>query len=97
MVELFWLRQLLRDLGLFLPQPLLILCDNQSTIKLACNLVFHGRTKHIEIDFHFIRERVVHKDLSLRYVSTASQLADLLTKPVSGDRFLLLKSKLMPY
>lgn len=66
-----------------------------SAIHLAKNLVFHGHTKYIEIDFHFICECVVQNDTSLHFVSITLQLADLFTKPLPSDRLLFLKSKLM--
>ena len=93
--ELAWLRQVLCDLGIFLPSAPAIWCDNTSAIALASNLVFHSRTKHIEVDYHFVRERVVRGDLHLHFISTEDQLADLFTKPLSTPRFLKLTSKLM--
>lgn len=68
--DLFWIRQLLKDLYVFYSSPLLIWCDNHVAIQLAKNPVFHGRTKHIEVDFHFIRERVVRNDIQLQHVLT---------------------------
>ncbi|XP_022143489.1 uncharacterized protein LOC111013365 [Momordica charantia] len=68
--ELFWVRQLLKDLHVFSTQSPVLWCDNASAIQLAKNPVFHGRTKHVEIDFHFVRERVVRKDITLCYVPT---------------------------
>lgn len=94
--DLFWLRQLLKDLHVYGSSPPCIWCDNQSAIQLAHNPVFHGRTKHVEVDYHFVRERVVRRDLLLKYTPTQSQLADVFTKPLTTDRFLLLRSKLMP-
>ncbi|KAK2980817.1 hypothetical protein RJ640_020469 [Escallonia rubra] len=58
--ESYWLRQLLRDLDVFLPQPVVVYCDNVSATYLAKHPVFHARTKHIEIDFHFVREKVAN-------------------------------------
>lgn len=57
-------------------------CQNMGAIKLAKNPVFHARSKHIEINHHFFRERVLASEISLAYVSTNEQLADLLTKPL---------------
>uniref|UniRef100_A0A2N9HA75 Reverse transcriptase Ty1/copia-type domain-containing protein n=1 Tax=Fagus sylvatica TaxID=28930 RepID=A0A2N9HA75_FAGSY len=93
--ELSWIRQVLCDLGLFLPSAPLIWCDNTSALALASNPVFHGRTKHIEVDYHFIRERVVHGDLKLQFISTEDQLADVFTKALPSPRFHRLCSKLL--
>ena len=68
--------------------------DNLGAQALACNLVYHARTKHIELDIHFIRNLIFEHNLKVRYVSTESQLVDVLTKPLSLDRFRLLCSKL---
>jgi hypothetical protein len=93
--ELSWIRQVLCDLGLFLPSAPLIWCDNTSALALASNPVFHGRTKHIEVDYHFIRERVVRGDLKLQFISTEDQLADVFTKALPSPRFHRLCSKLL--
>ena len=61
--ELCWLRQILKDSGIFLPSPPKLWCDNVSALAIASNLVFHAQTKHNKVKFHFIRERVLHKDL----------------------------------
>jgi histone deacetylase 1/2 len=57
-------------------------CDNIGAKYLSANPVFHARTKHIEIDFHFVRERVAQKLLDIQYVHTSDQLADGFTKPL---------------
>ena len=62
-VELSWLRQVLKDLGVFLPTPPKLWCDNVSALAIASNPVFHARTKHMEVDYHFVRERVLCRDL----------------------------------
>ena len=93
--ELAWLRQVLCDLGVVLHHAPTMWCDNTSAIALASNPVFHSRTKHIEVDYHFVRERVVRGDLHLQFISTDDQLADLFTKPLSTQRFQRLTSKLM--
>jgi hypothetical protein len=93
--ELAWIRQVLCDLGLFLPSAPLIWCDNTSALALASNPVFHGRTKHIEVDYHFIREKVVRGDLALQFISIDDQLADVFTKALPSPRFHRLCSKLL--
>ena len=71
---------LLRDFGLFLPHPPLLWCDNVSALAIATNPVFHARTKHIEVDYHFVCEKVLRRDVMLKFISTPDQLADLFTK-----------------
>jgi hypothetical protein len=93
--ELAWIRMLLCDFGVILPSPPVIWCDNTSAIALASNPVFHARTKHVEVDYHFVRERVVRGDLRVLFISTNDQLADLLTKALPAPRFLELSSKLL--
>ena len=67
-----------------------IWCDNLGATYLTANPVFHARTKHIEIDFHFVRERVTAGALEVRFISSGDQLADVFTKPATRqmlDRF----------
>ena len=78
--ELCWLCTLVKDLGIYLYDPPILWCDNVSALAIASNPVFHARTKHIKVDFHFIRERVLRKDLQVKFVSTTDQLADIFTK-----------------
>ncbi|CAL2264036.1 unnamed protein product [Prunus armeniaca] len=61
--DLAWIRQVLKDLKLYLPDPPVAYCDNLSTLTLSSNPVYHSRIKHLDIDFHFVRERVQKKDL----------------------------------
>ncbi|XP_038982127.1 uncharacterized mitochondrial protein AtMg00810-like [Phoenix dactylifera] len=92
--ELIWLRRLLRELGISIDTPTEIYCDNISAIALASNPVFHARTKHIEVDYHFIREKVLSKELHIAHVSSADQTADIFTKSLTARRHSLLCSKL---
>ena len=71
-----------------------IWCDSISAAALASNSVLHARTKHIEIDAHFVRDQVLEKKLCVQYVPTSDQLADCLTKPLGTSRFLFLRGKL---
>ena len=75
--ELLWLRWLLKDLGVSISSATPLYCDNQSTIHIAHNHVFHERTKHIEIDCHFIRCHLIHGALKLFFVSSKDQLVDI--------------------
>jgi hypothetical protein len=93
--EVCWLRTLLKDLGVFISEAPILWCDNISALAIASNPVFHARTKHIEVDFHFVRERVLRKDLTVKFVSTLDQLADIFTKSLPTHRFLDLRSNLM--
>uniref|UniRef100_A0A2N9EEC7 Integrase catalytic domain-containing protein n=1 Tax=Fagus sylvatica TaxID=28930 RepID=A0A2N9EEC7_FAGSY len=94
-IEVCWLRTLLKDLGVFISEAPILWCDNISALAIASNPVFHARTKHIEVDFHFVRERVLGKDLAVKFVSTLDQLADIFTKSLPAHRFLDLRSNLM--
>jgi hypothetical protein len=72
-------------------RPLELQCDNQSAIQLIKNPVFHQRTKHIDVRYHFIRELQEKGDINVTYVPTEKQLADPLTKPLPNPRFSLLR------
>jgi hypothetical protein len=65
------------------PTTACLWCDNLGATYLLANLVFHARTKHVEIDYHFVRERVAHKQLNIQFISTHDQLADGFTKVLS--------------
>jgi histone deacetylase 1/2 len=85
--EIMWIQGLLKELGIFLTRAPSLWCDNLSATYLAVNPIFHTRTKHIEVDYHFVRERVARKALDVRFVSTHDQLADILTKPLAVPSF----------
>jgi histone deacetylase 1/2 len=93
--ELLWLQQLLDELGVILPHPPKLMCDNVSTTYLATNPIFHSRTKHLAIDFHFVREKIASGLLDLRYVPTNLQVADVLTKSLSSSQYASLRDKLL--
>uniref|UniRef100_A0A2N9J6E8 Reverse transcriptase Ty1/copia-type domain-containing protein n=1 Tax=Fagus sylvatica TaxID=28930 RepID=A0A2N9J6E8_FAGSY len=86
--ELLWLRWLLQDLGIDCSTAVPIHCDNRSAIQIAHNDVFHERTKHIEIDCHFVHHHLLQGTLQLRSVSSQDQLADIFTKPYAFRPFL---------
>uniref|UniRef100_A0A1J3JFK8 Retrovirus-related Pol polyprotein from transposon TNT 1-94 n=1 Tax=Noccaea caerulescens TaxID=107243 RepID=A0A1J3JFK8_NOCCA len=71
-----------------------IICDNSSSIKLSKNPVLHGRTKHIKVRFHFLRDLVKEEEVSLVYCGTEDQIADIMTKPLKLDTFLKLRKML---
>jgi hypothetical protein len=92
--ELSWIRSLFKDLGVRLSTPH-IWCDNINSISLASNPVFHARTKHLKVDYHYVRDKVVRKELEVCYISNTNQVVDIFTKGLSKSRFLLLTNKLM--
>ena len=68
------------------PTHVLIYYDNLSSIQLAKNPVFHARTKHIEVHYHYLRERVLSGEEKLRYVQTDRQVANIFTEPLGSDK-----------
>ncbi|CAN1189995.1 Retrovirus-related Pol polyprotein from transposon TNT 1-94 [Linum perenne] len=95
--ELQWLKQVLMDLQVDHTNSIKLHCDNKSAIHMAENPVFHERTKHIEIDCHVIRERVKSGLVSLHYVPSDENLADIFTKGLSVQRFEWILLKLGVY
>ena len=86
-VEIVWLHCLLSDLGVPQSSPTTFYCDNRSAIQIAHNIVFHERTKHIEIDCHFVRQHLQSSPISLPFLSSALQLVDFFTKTHIIARF----------
>ena len=86
---------LLTDFNIYQLSPLVVWCDNQYAFSLAANPVFHSRSKHIEMDFHFVGEKVAANKIHLKYIPTIDQLVDIFTKSLSTHRFSFLASKLM--
>jgi hypothetical protein len=93
--EAVYMRSLLGDLDMVQAEATKIYEDNQGCIALSENPVMHRRTKHIDIRFHFIRERVESGQVKLCYVPTGQQLADLLTKPLGRQQVTRLRERLM--
>ena len=82
-VELTWMSFILQDLHILLASTPTLYCDNTSVLNMTINSVFHARSKHIELDYHFVRERVALGLLVTQHISTEKQVADLFTKPMS--------------
>ncbi|PHT61559.1 hypothetical protein T459_34587 [Capsicum annuum] len=92
--EITWLVRLLENLSFspYLPVP--VHSDSRSAIHITHNLVFHKRTKHVELDYHFVRQQYLSGLISLQFTPSKQQLADLFTKPLSGSSHRDLLSKL---
>ncbi|RVW99495.1 Copia protein [Vitis vinifera] len=92
--EVLWIRQLLEELKISSTLPMKLCCDNKTTILIAHNLVLHDRTKHVEIDKHFIKEKLKNGLICIPYIPTTEQVADVLTKGIPTEQFDRLIGKL---
>jgi hypothetical protein len=91
--QILYMKQSLLDYGVQLGSvPLL--CDNESTVKIAKNPVLHSRTKHIDIRHHFLHEKEANGDITLQNVRSEEQLADIFTKPLNECTFVRLRNEL---
>lgn len=96
-VELIWLQTLLRELQFPLFHPPILWCDNLGATYLTSNSVYHSRTKHMAVDFHFVQDRVAAKALQVQFCHNNEQLANIFTKPLVFDKFSNLCSSLIVY
>ena len=87
LTEILWLRRLMKELNLEPEKTCKLLCDNKAAISILENPVQHDRTKHVEIDRHFIKENLEEKIVEIPYVKSEDQLADILTKTISVKSF----------
>ncbi|KAL0301676.1 UNVERIFIED_CONTAM: Retrovirus-related Pol polyprotein from transposon TNT 1-94 [Sesamum radiatum] len=85
--ECIWLKRLIGDIYGKVNYTVPIECDNESAIRLASNPVFHGRTKHVEIHHHFVREKVLNQEVELKGIHTNDQVADIFTKALAKPKF----------
>ena len=85
--EIIWIQSLLQELGISQSQSPILWCDNIGATYLSANPVFHARTKHIEVDYHFVCERVSQKQLRIKFIYSKDQLADIFTKPLPLSQF----------
>nr|CAN63068.1 hypothetical protein VITISV_007582 [Vitis vinifera] len=95
--ELIWLRNLLRELRFGKDEQMKLICDNQAALHIASNPVFHERTKHIKVDYHFIREKIASGCVATSFVNSNDQLADIFTKSLRGPRIKYICNKLGAY
>lgn len=92
--QAIWIRRVLKEIGHLQVESTVLMCDNASTIKLSKNPVLHGRSKHISIRFHFLRDLTKDGVVKLLFCGTRDQLADLMTKPLKLEAFQRLREEL---
>ena len=93
--KLSWLRTLFKELHIFLTHVPVIWCDNVSAIALSANPIFHSHTKHLEVDYHFTHEKVLHKQLQIGFVLVRDNFANIFTKSLPAPLFHVHRSKLL--
>ncbi|KAJ3704813.1 hypothetical protein LUZ61_008518 [Rhynchospora tenuis] len=92
--ELLWLKSFLQSLDVIHSQPMRLWCDSQAALHIATNPVFHERTKHIELDCHFVRDQIRTRCIAAVYTRSSEQLADIFTKALGKQQFNYLLGKL---
>lgn len=92
--KLIWIQTIFRELGVFLSFAPILFCDNIGAMYLSSNRAFRARTKHIVIDYHFVREHATSKSLVVKFLSSKDQVANSLTKPLVPHWFNQLKINL---
>ncbi|KAE8711850.1 hypothetical protein F3Y22_tig00110271pilonHSYRG00126 [Hibiscus syriacus] len=92
--DVVWVGALLSELGIYQKEEPVIWCDNTSVVALSANPVYHAHTKHVDLDIHFVREKVAAKLMKVNYVPAAHQIADGLTKPLARNAFEEFRAKL---
>ena len=92
--EILWNRSLLAELWISASSMTTLWCDNLGAIFLSTNAVFHAHTKHVEVDYHFVRDRIAKREIQVQFISSKDQLTDALTKPLPPVSFAYFRSKL---
>ena len=92
--EMLWLKRILEELQIPINMPMKLYCANKATISIAQNPVQHDRTKHVEIDRHFIKEKIDCGAVCMPFIPTAQQIANIFTKGLFRPSFELFVSKL---
>ena len=85
--QAIWMKRILKEIGHEQDEEMILFCDKMSTIKLSKNAVMHGKSKHIRVRYHFLRELTKEGLIKLVYCSTEEQLADIMTKPLKMASF----------
>ena len=91
--KLYWIRMPFKELSIPIFTTPCLWVDSIGALSLSSNLVFHARIKHIEVDYHFIREKVFNKDIAAHYISSYNQPADIFTKGLSSSRFFIFEDQ----
>ena len=92
--EITWVLQLLKDLKVEHSKPAMLFSDNQATLYIVANPIFNERTKHIEVDFHLVRDKILEGMIKTFHVATSAQVADIFTKALGFSFFARLSKKL---
>ena len=92
--ELIWLKRLLQELRFRKDEQMKLICDNQAALHISSNPVFRERSKHIDVDCHFIREKIASGCMTTSFVDSNDQLADIFTKSLRGPRIKYICDKL---
>ena len=92
--EAMWKQNMLEDIGLSVPGPIMIQCNNQSSIRMARNHVLQAKTKHIERQCHLVRDHIKKDRIQLEFVRSKDQHANILTKPLPKVRMIVQKDML---
>jgi hypothetical protein len=92
--KILWIRSLLSEFRVPSSSVTMLWCDNLGATFLSANPVFHARTKHVEVDYHFVCDRIAKREIQVRFISSKDQLANVLTKPFPPVSFTYFRSKL---